>query len=98
MITVPLNRNDESHLFFEESPETLLINKETCDTFSDMISTLPKQAGIVFRLHKVDGLSYKQIAEVLNLSAKTVENHMGRALKMMRNMFEKRPGFFNNHR
>ena len=51
------------------------INKETCITFSNMINELPKQAGLVFRLHKVDGLTYKQISEVLELSIKTVENH-----------------------
>jgi RNA polymerase sigma-70 factor (ECF subfamily) len=59
-----------------------------------MINELPKQAGLVFRLHKVDGLTYKQIAEVLELSTKTVENHMGRALKIMRNMFSSKPDFF----
>ncbi len=80
---------------FEETPETLLINKETCNEFGNMIAELPKQASLVFRLHKVDGLTYKQIAEVLELSLKTVDNHMGRALKMMRGMCESKPEFFN---
>jgi len=93
--TIPLDNNNDLSEIFDESPETLLINKETCNTFKEMINDLPKQAGLVFRLHKVDGLTYKQIAEVLELSTKTVENHMGRALKMMRNMFESKPDFFN---
>jgi len=93
--TVSLDHNNDMGEIFEESPETLLINKETCLTFSKMINELPKQAGLVFRLHKVDGLTYKQISEVLELSIKTVENHMGRALKMIRNMFESKPDFFN---
>jgi len=92
--TVSLDHNNDIGNISEDSPETLLINKETCRTFSSMINELPKQAGLVFRLHKVDGLTYKQIAEVLELSIKTVENHMGRALKMMRSMLESKPDFF----
>ena len=94
MKTISLTQNDEIDERFEASPETLLINKETCNLFGKMIGELPKQAGLVFRLHKVDGLTYKQIAEVLELSLKTVENHMGRALKMMRSMYKSRPDFF----
>lgn len=92
--TIPLTHNNEVIEKFEPSPETLLINRETCNAFKEMIDDLPKQAGLVFRLHKVDGLTYKQIAEVLELSLKTVENHMGRALKTMREMFESKPDFF----
>ncbi len=92
--TVSLEHSSEIIEEFEASPETLLINKEICSLFGEMIADLPKQAGLVFRLHKVDGLTYKQIAEVLKLSLKTVENHMGRALKMMREMYNSRPDLF----
>ena len=94
--TVSLDQNNDMDHIFEESPETLLINKETCITFSNMINELPKQAGLVFRLHKVDGLTYKQISEVLELSIKTVENHMGRALKIIRKMCDSKPDFFKD--
>lgn len=93
--TVSLDQNSNNVKALEETPETLLINEETYNMFGDMISKLPKQAGLVFRLHKVDGLTYKQIAEVLELSLKTVENHMGRALKMMRKMYISSPDFFD---
>ncbi len=92
--TVSLDQNNNMEEIFEETPETLLINKETCNEFGKMIGELPKQARLVFRLHKIDGLTYKQIAEVLELSLKTVDNHMGRALKMMRRMYESKPEFF----
>lgn len=95
LVTVSLKSDDDFIEKYEPSPETLLINEETCDMFGEMINELPKKAGIVFRLHKVDGLSYKQIAEVLELSIKTVENHMGRALKLMRNMYISKPDLFN---
>lgn len=93
--TVSLDQNIETIEEVDVSPETLLINQEICNQFAKMIGKLPKQAGVVFRLHKVEGLTYKQVAEVLELSLKTVENHMGRALKMMRSMYNSRPDLFN---
>ena len=77
------------------SPETLLIRKELCETFKDLIGLMPKQAALIFRLHKVDGMSYREIAQLLDLSIKTVENHMGRALKLMREMYRKNPDIFS---
>jgi len=92
--TIPLDNINDMGKPIDETPETLMINKEVCTTFSNLINSLPKQAGLVFRLHKVDGLTYKQIANVLGLSVKTIENHMGRALKTMRKMFEAKPDIF----
>jgi RNA polymerase sigma-70 factor (ECF subfamily) len=90
-----LHKEYKSNEKFVDSPETLLIREEVADIFHKMMQKLPKQAGLVFRLHKMDGLSYKQIAEILDLSIKTVENHMGRALKLMRSMYDEIPDFFN---
>ncbi|HEY8970738.1 MAG TPA: sigma factor-like helix-turn-helix DNA-binding protein [Puia sp.] len=36
---------------------------------------------MVFKLVKEDGLKYREVAELLHLSLKTVENQMGIALK-----------------
>ncbi len=79
----------------ELSPETLMIRQEVVTHFEGMLSRLPKQAGLVFRLVRVDGLKYKEIAETLDISVKTVENHMGKALKMMRAMYEEKPAIFD---
>jgi RNA polymerase sigma-70 factor (ECF subfamily) len=45
---------------------------------------LPEQCRLIFRLSRVEELRYKEIAEVLGISIKTVENQMGKALKIMR--------------
>lgn len=45
---------------------------------------LPPKTREVFLLSRESGLSYKEIAVELNLSVKTVEHQMGRALRMMR--------------
>lgn len=45
---------------------------------------LPEQCRLVFKLSRFEELKYSEIAEQLNISIKTVENHMGKALKIMR--------------
>ncbi len=50
----------------------------------DVIEQLPEQRKKIFVLNRVDGLKYREIAEQLNLSQKTVEAQMGKALKFLR--------------
>jgi len=59
--------------------------------FSDMlvlaekaICELPQQQQVVFRLSRLEGLSYDEIAQRLNLSRNTVKNHLGVAVKKLR--------------
>lgn len=53
------------------------------------IRQLPPKCSEVFTLSKVNGLTYVQIAEKMNISVKTVENHMGKALRLMRELLTK---------
>lgn len=48
------------------------------------IQTLPKKCKQVFVLSKINGLSYREISEHMEISIKTVENQMIRALKLIR--------------
>lgn len=49
-----------------------------------IIDQLPARQQEVYRLSREQGLSYPEIAQRLELSINTVENHMGRALKFIR--------------
>lgn len=50
------------------------------------IRQLPPKCRNVFTLSKINGLTYNEIAEELDISSKTVENQMGRALRLLREM------------
>jgi RNA polymerase sigma-70 factor, ECF subfamily len=50
----------------------------------EIINTLPQRQKEVYLLHRVEGLKYNEIAERLNISVKTIETHMSRALKTIR--------------
>jgi RNA polymerase sigma-70 factor (ECF subfamily) len=49
------------------------------------VDLLPLQQKRVFKLHKLDGMSYKEISSILHISTGTVKNHMILALKFIRN-------------
>ena len=48
------------------------------------INSLPPKCREVFVLHKIDGKKYRDIAEEMNISVSTVENHMSIALRKLR--------------
>jgi len=59
------------------------------------VDKLPSQCKKVFLLGKKEGLKYKEISEELDISIKTVERHMTKALKRLRNSFkENKTSFF----
>lgn len=49
-----------------------------------IISNLPRQQQLVFKLSRDEGVSHKEIAQKLGLSPNTVKNHMVQALKTLK--------------
>lgn len=70
--------------------------KQTGKHLNEMIRALTPQCRTVFLLVRFEGLPYREVAEILNLSAKTVENHMGRALKVLREGLKESDGNMNS--
>lgn len=68
---------------FESTSQTVLTNELEGKIF-DAMQQLPQQCRLVFKLSRFEDLKYSEIAEQLSISVKTVENQMGKALKIMR--------------
>ena len=49
-----------------------------------ILAAIPPKCREVFLMSKLHGMKYKEIATQLGISEKTVENHMGKALKIIR--------------
>lgn len=61
-----------------------LETKDLQAVITDAIESLPAKCRIVFSLSRFEDLSHKEIAEKLNISTKTIENHMTKALRIIR--------------
>ena len=58
--------------------------KELENKFREALNEWPEQCRTVFQLSRFEDLKYREIANKLDISIKTVENHMGKALKLLR--------------
>ena len=65
------------------APDQILINHQNHQLLLESIMALPTRCKIVFKLIKEEGLSYKEVAEVLNISPKTVDAHLVTAMKKL---------------
>lgn len=66
------------------SPETKLMYKELMEQVNEVVESLPKKCRIVYKLSREKQLSHKEISQKLNISTKTVENHITKALRALR--------------
>lgn len=62
-------------------PEKLMISTEMMERIQKAIHALPPKCKLIFKLVKEEGLKYKEVAILLDLSIKTIENQMALALK-----------------
>ncbi len=70
------------------NPERELELKEIYFQLNKGIDELPDQCRTVYKLIKEDGFKYKQVAEILNLSPRTVETQLFRAIKKLDKVME----------
>jgi RNA polymerase sigma-70 factor, ECF subfamily len=73
--------NEHKDNCFEESYSE---SEELHDKIRKTIDKLPPERKKVFIMHRYEELKYKEIAEKLNISIKTVENQIGKALAFLR--------------
>lgn len=72
-----------------EPIEKVIYNKEDKLLLDKALSMLPEQQRAVFTLCKVEEKSYQEVAELLNISIGTVNNHLTRANRSLRALLQK---------
>ena len=76
-----MNETDIEWVIEFKNPEDLYISKETIKNVMKAIQGLPPQCQIIFSLVKVEGLRYKEVARLLDISVFTVRNQVAIATK-----------------
>ncbi len=70
-----------SSVYFD--PERLMMTEEMIQQIRNAIESLPTRCKLIFKLVKEDGLKYKEVAELLQISVKTVEAQMAIAMRRL---------------
>ena len=70
------------------SPEEDLISAEAVQEINDAIERLPSKCKLAFKLVREDGMSYKEAADFLSISTRTLEVHIYRAMRKIREVIK----------
>jgi RNA polymerase sigma-70 factor (ECF subfamily) len=68
-------------LLDEICPETELIDKELKEAIGRAIDHLPERCKLIYSLAKIEQLRYKEIAQILDISVKTIDHQLTIAIK-----------------
>ena len=71
------------HFYLSPDPEQLLITDELRKRIAASIDELPARCKLIFKLVKEDGLSASEVADILDISYKTVTTQLSIALKKL---------------
>ena len=66
------------------TPDKVLEQKELSENIQKTMESLPERCRRIFYMNRYEGLKYKEIAEKLSISQKTVEANISKALKLLR--------------
>ncbi|MEI8112849.1 MAG: RNA polymerase sigma-70 factor [Bacteroidia bacterium] len=65
----------------EICPESVLISKELKEAIGRAIDHLPERCKLIYSLAKIEQLKYKEIAQILDISVKTIDHQLTIAIK-----------------
>jgi RNA polymerase sigma-70 factor (family 1) len=81
LVAAPFDDLDTSIEAFGPDPYDLMITAEMMTRMRRAIESLPPRCKIIFRLIREDGLKYKEVAEILNISVNTIDVQVAIAVK-----------------
>lgn len=81
LILAPFDFLDTSINDFTPDPYELMITSEMMDRMHQAVEALPPRCKMIFKLIREDGLKYKEVAEILNISVNTIDVQMAIAVK-----------------
>ena len=68
----------------EASPHTLIETADLQSVINTAINNLPSKCKTIFTLSRFEKMAHKEIAQQLDISTKTIESHITKALKLIR--------------
>ena len=77
----------ELFAFTETTPEDDYISRDLIDALNEAIEQLPTKSKLAFKLVREDGMKYKDAAEHLGISVKTLEAQLTYAMKKIAKIF-----------
>jgi RNA polymerase sigma-70 factor (ECF subfamily) len=83
LIAAPFDYLDLPVDEFAADPYDLMITSEMMARMQKVIENLPPRCKMIFKLIREDGLRYKEVAEILNISVNTIDAQMAVAVKKL---------------
>ncbi|PYF74831.1 RNA polymerase sigma-70 factor [Pedobacter nutrimenti] len=78
----------------KETPDQVLQNKDRNRMLYALIDQLPERRRLIFYLYRIEGFSYKEIANLLDISIRTVEDHLVKGFQFLQQMVLKNESEF----
>lgn len=80
--TISLNDQDDADTLIKElNPEQIYIKSEMDRKIKHAVNLLPDRCKLIFKMVREEKMSYKEVAEILNISVKTVDAQLMTAMK-----------------
>lgn len=98
-----LSKKDFLQIDDDETPEIPDKNADPSQLYQDkdrkrmlyaLIDQMPERRRLVFYMYRIDGFSYKEIAALLDISVRTVEDHLVKGFQFLQEMVIRHEGEF----
>jgi len=74
----------DNQFYFEYDTENYILHSELQEQIEKALGNLPEPISDAFRMNRYKGLKYNEIAEIQNVSVRTIEVRIGKALELLR--------------